>query len=332
MLAAVGNRTLLSEEFVDAGRRLWVNLDPDRRQRHAVPGLAAAVRQSARCLPGRSAGAGAQQRGSSVTKPRFRRLVDRRECRRRALARGAPTVSGSRGGAGASSVGSSNSPACIASSTRTARSVRASRSRFHDPAESDLRGLVERTTVASAVEDPDGSLRDTSIERRLLGVLAVARGPCRLVGARREATVIRFAVPEAWLLLPLAVLVSARAPVAAAVRRYPAACSSSSRRARCSRSLGFRAPKRAATSSSSSIARGRCRREASGPRTVEIAPGSCAERTQPGDRHRCRDVSAGSQRRRPRADGAVPLAGRRCARSTVDGSDHRGGRHGGPRP
>ena len=54
-----------------------------------------------------------------------------------------------------------------ASAERAAYAVR-----FHDPSESDLRGLVSRESLpAPNDEGPDGSLRDTSVERRWLGFL-----------------------------------------------------------------------------------------------------------------------------------------------------------------
>ncbi|MCR9248253.1 MAG: BatA and WFA domain-containing protein [bacterium] len=169
ILAAAGNRALMTEEFVAAGRRLWVNLDaaagnlvrsPDwpllfanllDSCRSEVPGPVQAnvvlgeemrfrrtlVAESADAeleleLPDgtRELGRGDRIVGWIAAQPGLHRVLDRDGLERAAIA-----------------------------------------ARFHDPSESDLRGLVTRTVAAADDQAGDGPLRDTTIERRLLGLL-----------------------------------------------------------------------------------------------------------------------------------------------------------------
>jgi len=170
VLAAVADRTLLSEEFVGAGRRLWINLDsgagnvmrsPDwpllfsnllDACRDEVPGpvhtniiLGDEARFRRSLIAGsadadlwlespeglRVSGRGDRVVGWIVEQPGLFRVFDKKETERATFA-----------------------------------------VRFHDPSESDLRGLVSRESQPSGDgEGANGSLRDTSVERRLLGFL-----------------------------------------------------------------------------------------------------------------------------------------------------------------
>ncbi|MCA8949366.1 MAG: BatA and WFA domain-containing protein [Planctomycetes bacterium] len=173
VLAAVGNRTLISEEYVDAGRRLWLNLDPSAGNLMRSPDwplLFANVLESCRDeVPGPVdvnvvIGDEARYRRSLLASANDAELWLETPAGRRERGRGdrilgwvvtEPGLHRVRDGAGAE---------------RAAFAVR-----FHDPAESDLRGLVTATVApTAAVAAAGGKVRDTSIERRLLGLLLFA--------------------------------------------------------------------------------------------------------------------------------------------------------------
>lgn len=172
VVVAVGNRALMTEEFVRAGRRLRVNVDPSAGNlvrspdwpllfanlldvaRDEVPGLVAAnvtlgdeirfrrtlIAESADSvlwladpLDARERGRGDRVVGWVPQMPGLHRVFDQR-----GYLRGVAAV------------------------------------RFHDPAESDLGRLTTKTMRPDAAALSDDTVRDTSIERRLLAVLLLA--------------------------------------------------------------------------------------------------------------------------------------------------------------
>lgn len=169
VLAAVGNRTLLSEEFVGAGRRLWVNLDASAGNVMRSPDwplLFANLLDAAR---------------EEVPGPVQANVVIGHEARfRRSLVAGAAdrelwldapdgTRQQGRGGRVVGWIVEQPGLHRVIDSGGDERGAFAVR--FFDPSESDLRGLSRAVTAADAAEQNDGSLRDTSVERRLLGLL-----------------------------------------------------------------------------------------------------------------------------------------------------------------
>lgn len=170
VLAAVANRTLLSEEFVVAGRRLWVNLDPGAGNVMRSPDwplLFSNLLDASR---------------DEVPGPVHTNIILGDEARfRRSLVAGSPdaelwleTPQGERTeGRGDRVVGwIVEQPGLHRVFDKEGVERSAFAVRFHDPSESDLRGLTSKQSrPVSDGEGPDGSLRDTSIERRLLGFL-----------------------------------------------------------------------------------------------------------------------------------------------------------------
>lgn len=173
VLVAVGNRTLLSEEFVAAGRRLWINVDPGAGNimrspdwpllfanlleacRDEVPGLVhsnVVIGDEARFR--RSLVAGSDDADLWLEGPEG----DREQ------------------GRGGRVVGwVVDRPGLHRVLGRSGAELASCAVRFHDPSESDLRGLETKTVLPAATDDAgDGSLRDTSVERRMLGLLLLA--------------------------------------------------------------------------------------------------------------------------------------------------------------
>ena len=172
VLAAVGNQALLSEEFLDAGRRLWVNLDPSAGNAPRSPDwplLLANVLESCRAeVPG------AEMPNVVLgNEARYRRslLAGNGDT---ALQLEAPDGT-RRSGHGLRTVGwLLEQPGLHRVLGSDDRELDRFAARFHDPSESDLRGL--RTFVAPATRAPggegrEGSLRDISLEQRVLGLL-----------------------------------------------------------------------------------------------------------------------------------------------------------------
>ncbi|MCA8975012.1 MAG: VWA domain-containing protein [Planctomycetes bacterium] len=170
VLAAVGNRTLLSEEFVSTGRRLWINLDPSAGNIMRAPDwpllFANLIEASRDEVPGPVA--------SNLVlgdEARYRRTLQA-EAEDAELWLEGPT--GERvAGRGDRVVGwVLDRPGAYRVLGRTGRELGSYAARFHDPSESDLRKLTTAHVLPDpATDDGDGSLRDTTIERRLLGLL-----------------------------------------------------------------------------------------------------------------------------------------------------------------
>jgi hypothetical protein len=167
VLAAVGGKALLSEEFLDAGRRLWIDLDPSAGNVTRAPDwplLLANVLDSCR---------------AEVPGPAATNLVIGDEARwRRALVAGGAdtelTLVGPDGGRRPGRPG--RTAGWLVDQPGLHRVLGAGDAelgrfavRFVDPAESDLRTL--RTFTTEGLRPPavaDGPLRDTSIEQRVL--------------------------------------------------------------------------------------------------------------------------------------------------------------------
>ena len=175
VLVAVGNRALLTEEYVQSGRRLWVNLDPTAGNVMRSPDwpllFANLLEQSRDEVPG----------------PVHGNVVIGDEARyRRTLLAGSDDAEvwledpdgGRVPGRGGRVVGwVVDRPGLYRVVSKSDRELGRYAVRFHDPDESDLRGLVAATASPVAHADSgegDGSLRDNTIERRLIGLLLLA--------------------------------------------------------------------------------------------------------------------------------------------------------------
>jgi hypothetical protein len=172
VLAAVGNQALLSEEFLDAGRRLWVNLDPSAGNAPRSPDWPLLL---ANVLDGCRA---------EVPGAEMPNIVLGNEARyRRSLVAGsgdstlwleAPDGT-RREGHGLRTVGwLLEQPGIHRVLGAEDRELDRFAARFHDPSESDLRGLSTFVAAASAKAadgSREGSTRDASLEQRLLGLL-----------------------------------------------------------------------------------------------------------------------------------------------------------------
>lgn len=173
VLAAVGSQALLSEEFLEAGRRLWVDLDPSAGNAARSPDwplLLANVLDDCRAevpgpeVPNVVLGDEARYRRSLVAGAGDHQLWLHAPDGTRSEGRGDRTVGWVLEQPGLHDVRSADG-----------KQLGQFAARFYDPAESDLRGLRTYTSERSAADAAaGGSLRDTSIEQRLLALLLLA--------------------------------------------------------------------------------------------------------------------------------------------------------------
>ena len=172
VLVAANDQAMLTEEFVDAGRRLWINLDPSAGNLMRSPDwplLFSNLIDSCRAeVPG------AEEPNVVIgSEARYRRSL-------RAGGDDTEVVlvapDGSRQpGRGLRTVGwLVDQPGIHRVLGAAERQLGAFAARFHDPAESDLRGCVSGEfppTPEATAKATRGSLNDTTIEQRVLALL-----------------------------------------------------------------------------------------------------------------------------------------------------------------
>lgn len=172
VLVAAGDHALVSEEFLDLGRRLWISIDASAGNLVRAPDwpvLLANIVDGCR---------------SSVPGPeRVHVLVGGEARYRRTLIAGAedaePVLVGPDGserrGTGVGSVGwPIDAPGLYTVRGRSGRELGAFAARFFDAAESDLQGHVTKVVPArerGPMAEAEAAARDTSFERRVLALL-----------------------------------------------------------------------------------------------------------------------------------------------------------------
>ncbi len=186
VLVAAGSQALATEEFVDAGRRLWLDLDAtggNLTRSPDWPVLFANLLEAARVeVPGPEV-----QNVQVGEEARFRRFMLAGASDAHVWLR-APDGTRQQGGAGRTVGFVLEQPGLHTVVGQDGAELGRFAARFVDPSESDLRGLVSmtRSRTVPTGDETAGSTRDTTLEQRVLAMLllVLVLGDWWLLGRR----------------------------------------------------------------------------------------------------------------------------------------------------